>query len=168
MKPPDLLSHQAHFVLIPTNHLEQVFTGDSLSLEQFVFQPFANGFVIELERCPCYGYGDAEEADGNHDMLVEWGILMIECPSHLYIDERIVRDVERVGDVTKELAELLRLLANHFTAGAHSYDERENSENDNRLIQSVHPEIGRIRTSHSRYRLTDDDNKGTPPESSLY
>mgnify|MGYP003301668233 CR=1 FL=1 len=88
-------------------------------------------------------------------------------PSHLHVDEGIVGDVERVGEVAQELADLLRLHAFYLAASTHSYYQWEDDQNGNRLIEAIHPEIGRVGTAYSWHCLTESDDQCTPPEAAL-
>ena len=59
-------------------------------------------------------------------------------PAHLHIDKRIVRDVERIRDLSQKAAELSASIRSR----AHHYDERENKQNGHSLVKSVDPRHG--------------------------
>ena len=87
-------------------------------------------------------------------------------PRHLHIDERIVGHVKRIGYLAEKTAYGSALLTVRPAAGAHRYDDREYQKYDNSLIDSVHPIVGRVRTSHTRHDEQHGYRHGTPSESS--
>lgn len=77
-------------------------------LEKFVFQPFADRYVIE----PVCGIGDEDckqKCSGSDkDMCAERCILVVFHPCHLHVDQRIMGDVERKGYVAEKLVDAFR------------------------------------------------------------
>lgn len=75
-------------------------------------------------------------------------------------------DVERIGDVAQKLTDLPRLAAHHFASGPDGYDQREDQENDDRLVESVYPKVLRFGPADTRHCQTGDDNECAPPKPS--
>ena len=67
--------------------------------KEFLFQPLTGRLIIEFQRSVGNADGEEEDADGDKDVGVDGQILMSRGPRHLPVDERIVGDVERIGDV---------------------------------------------------------------------
>lgn len=72
--------------------------------EEACGKPFAYRDIVYLYACIGYGYRRYEDAYGHPYVGAERSVGMLRGPVHLYLDHRIVGDVERIGDHAEELA----------------------------------------------------------------
>ena len=111
-------------------------------VKQFLFEPFANGQVIQTVRCVSREYGQYYGGHAQSYMHAERGILMILGPCYLHIDERVVCDVEQIGYVAQKFVENLRLCTRQTAARTHADDKREKEEYAHCFVKSVCPTCG--------------------------
>ena len=108
------------------------------SLEEPVGEPAAQGQVVETQRDVCQGDG----ADiGKHHIgrAFRDGGTMIAHPCRIDIDDGIMGDVERIGDVAQEFANGRGAGARDLSARSHGNNDGEDEENATSLVKPVHP-----------------------------
>ena len=102
---------------MPVRVARSTFTRRCASLTGFRFsplaelsQPGADGQVVELER----GVGDEERqregAEAECDVLAGRRRRVVLHPCLLHVDEREVREVDRIGNLAEEFAKTISLL----------------------------------------------------------
>ncbi len=128
-------------------------------------EPFANGLVVEFERSLCNGDNEDEEGNADGDVRADRSIGMARCPCRLNVNPRIVRDIERIGNVTQPFAYGSGSLAADWAACSQGNDQREKEQHGNHVIRSVYPRLaGRADAGDTEQG---GDDKGTPPETAF-
>ena len=82
-------------------------------------EPLAHRSIVQLIGAPSDEQGDGKGADAHHDVGAHRSIGVTELPAGLHVDERIVRDVKRIGYVAEETAEGQRALSGKGASGSH-------------------------------------------------
>ena len=69
-----------------------------------LLEPLANRLVIDLQQAP--GEDDREEEYSNthHDVLPQRCACILRNPVHLHVHQRIVCDIDRVGNISQPFA----------------------------------------------------------------
>ncbi len=62
---------------------------------------------------------------------------MAAGPSHLYIYQRVMRNIERIGEFAEPFAYGYAPFIGHFAAGAHCNNERKHYENCHGIIDAI-------------------------------
>ena len=126
-------------------------------------EPLADGQVVEFQAGPGQTDGKQENRDIHENARAERSVGIPGHPGHLHIDQRVVGDVEREGDFAEERADGHRPGAGDTASGPHRDDQRENEQDDQRLIAAVDPR-GR-NTPDMGHDQSGRDQQRAPPES---
>ena len=70
-----------------------------------LFEPFADGFVVQFQQTASQDDGEKDNADIDGDVHPEGCGLVRLNPGHLHIHQRIVGNVERIGQLAQPLAD---------------------------------------------------------------
>ena len=97
---------------------------DALPLQDFLCQPLAGGFVVEFQGEPGEGDCAEEYCKGNRAHLFE-AVAIIPHPGIEVVHHRIVRNVERIGNIAQEFAEATLSLILGPTRSGYPDDCRE-------------------------------------------
>lgn len=90
----------------------------ALFFQPMFLEPSSDRFIKQFETSPCHEDANDIGTDVDEERLVGGNVGMQRLPSSLYaINDRILHDVERVGDVAKPFANL-GTLARYVTATA--------------------------------------------------
>src|SRR6266702_6989694 len=132
--------------------------------EKAAFEPFADGLIVEFET----GVRDHDAHDKEqhtHYRSIGCRDFVARDPSGVDVDQRVMRDVKRIGDISEESAKPGGELSGNASAGSHSDDDREKNDDAERFIQSIHPEM--LGASDSGSGKDNDDEKAAYGERSL-
>ena len=86
-------------------------------------------------------------------------------PSHLQIDERIVDDVDRVGDITEEFADLCAEFSGNTASCSNHYHQREYEQDARRIIDAV-ANVDAV--AHVGCAQNNQQKQGAPPETAFH
>ena len=107
--------------------------------EQALREPFADRYVVVFQADPCQQQAPVVE-----------------------VDEGVVDDVERVGDLAEEAAQRPREAVGRLARGAEPHQQREGRHGAERVVDSVHPAgVGPADAGHGEQRH---DRQTAPPE----
>lgn len=127
-------------------------------------EPFAHREVVEFQT----GIGKREGPDESEQHVRKpFGKrrLMVADPCRIYIDQRIVGDIDGIGYVSQKLAYGRRTPARYPASRTHRDDDRENADDAERLVKPVHPiPVLATDTGHGKH---DDYHQAAPPEGVL-
>ena len=126
-------------------------------------EPLADGQVVELQAGPGQSDRHDEYRDADEDMRAERRIGIARSPCHLHIDQRIMRDIKRIGYFAEEFADGDGFGIRDAASGTHRDDQREDEQDHQRLIDAVEPRCrGIADMGHDQRRRNE---QRTPPES---
>lgn len=130
-----------------------------------LFEPFgevpAQRLIVELQHEPCQ-QDVAEEQQQGHRPCLREGELVLPYPSIEEVHERVVHHIERVGDISQELAGAGGRLVGRHSRSTYPYQHREEHDGAERVVETVHP-VGRA-IADVRHREQDDDCQAADPE----
>ena len=129
-----------------------------------LLEPFADGLVVNLQQTPGQDDGHKEDAGGHGDVLPQRRLGMLRCPVHLHIHQRIVGDIEGIGDISQPFADGCTLRIRGLGTGAGQDNKREKNEDAQCLIEAVG---NALFPADARKGQNDDDSQGAPPETAL-
>src|SRR5271170_1953868 len=112
-------------------------------------QPSPYGFVVKLQD----GIGDRD--GGNPDQkrgenTLSAGRLIAYDPRGIEVDQRVVRDVERIRQVSEEARYADRETVDALLAGADGHNDREEKDDAERFVKAIHPVV--LSASEARKR----------------
>ena len=110
-----------------------------LSVKTLLLQPLAYRQVIEFIGSIGHKYGKHEDADGDEDVCAERCILMTIHPRHLHVDERIMGDVDRIGNFSQETVDGFRFTALNTAASTHCHYQWETNQDSEGFVEPVGP-----------------------------
>ena len=96
-------------------------------------------------------------------MRAERRIGIARSPCHLHIDQRIMRDIKRIGYFAEEFADGDGFGIRDAASGTHRDDQREDEQDHQRLIDAVEPRCRGIADMRHDQRRRNEQR--TPPES---
>ena len=88
-------------------------------------QPVAHRQVIEFKATPSQQDGQDEHTGSHHDVGIERCVGMSPCPRHLHVHQGIVRDVERIGQLTQPSTDAGTFGVSDAAASPHRHDNRK-------------------------------------------
>ncbi len=133
--------------------------------EEPTFQPFSDWLIVELEA----GIRDRDAHDKEqhaHHGSVGRGDFVVRYPRGVEVDQWVVCDVERIGDVPEEFAEPGGKPSGDAIACAHGDDDREGNDDAEGFVQAIHPEM--VGAADSGEGKNGDDQEAADKECFLY
>ena len=104
-----------------------------------LFEPFgevpAQRLIVELQHEPCQ-QDVAEEQQQGHRPCLREGELVLPYPSIEEVHERVVHHIERVGDISQELAGAGGRLVGRHSRSTYPYQHREEHDGAERVVEA--------------------------------
>lgn len=108
------------------------------TFQEAICQPLAHRLIVEFQRSVSQ-YEGTDESKYHIRNAFSHCRIIVAYPSGISINQRIMGDVHRIGNISQELADAYRTLTAYFAAGAHRNNNREDEDDTKSIIQSVHP-----------------------------
>ena len=106
-------------------------------LTYLLSQPAADGLIEKAKSRIGNGDGKDENAHAHENMVADRSVYMGVCPFHLDVDERVVGDVERIGNSAKEIAHGGTLPIGTLAARPDHHYKGENHEHAEGIVDAV-------------------------------
>ena len=133
-------------------------------MQPVVLEPLADGFVVGLEEAVSHDDGHEEDAGPHGNVLPQRSVRVRGDPVHLHIHQRVMRDVDGIGDVAEPSADGRAPGIDRHRSGARQDDDREQHQDADRLVQAVRDAL---LAADARHGQQHDDDQAAPPETTL-
>ena len=127
-----------------------------------ILEPLADGQVVELVEAVRHDDGHEDDPGPHGHVLPQRRVRVHGGPVHLHIHQRVVRDVDGIGDIAEPAADGRAPGAGRDRPGARQHDEREHHQDAERLVQAVRHAL---LPADARHRQQHHDHQAAPPES---
>ena len=136
-----------------------------LPFQKTVCQPLAHRFVVQFQTSISKDNSSHESKYHIRDTFCHCSVI-VAYPSCISVYQRIMGDINRIGNISQELAYGSRALTGHLAAGSHRNNDREDADNTESLVKPVHPVT--ILTSDTGNGKNHHNQQAAPPESTLF
>ena len=98
-------------------------------------------------------------------MSAKRSVLVILCPSHLHVYQRIMSDIERIRQLTKPLAHGDASLVSYLASCAHCHNQRKHHKDSHGIVDAIATSPSTMLTTRdARHTEQDGNQERAPPE----